>query len=352
MKYPLLVVAVVLAAVIASVLLVCKRNDAPARRTLNLFIWTEYMLPEIKTRFEKEFNVEVIEDNYASNEEMRAKLLAGGTGYDLIIPTGYMLSYLIRDGLVLEFDHSRMPNLKNLSKKFLDPPPDKGNRFSIPFMWGTSGLGYNAELVRTPPDSWADVFETEKLELFKNRISMLDDIRETVGAALIYLGYSPNSTKPEELEKAKELLKKQKGLLSKYDSEAYGESLANKETAIAHSWSGEIITLNLEKPELQFIIPKEGVLCFQDNWCIPKGAPNKGLAEDFVNFTLRPEITAILVNYLGYVSPNEEVKPLLDPKILKTACYNIPENVKLWELEDLGESMALYEKLWTELKGE
>jgi spermidine/putrescine transport system substrate-binding protein len=254
--------------------------------------------------------------------------------------------------LLLEIDRTRITNYKNLSKQFLGKPHDKENRYSIPYMWGVSGLGYNRKLVKSPPTSWADVFDPPKLKRLRNRLSMLDDMRETTCAALIYLGYSPNSTSPEELAKAKELLLKQKEYLAKYDSESYGESLASGEIAIAHSWSGEIVSLQGEKPELGFAIPKEGVLCFLDNWCIPKGAPNKALAEDFIDFTLRPEISAILVNYLGYVSPNEAVKPLLDPRILKTPAYNIPEGTKLWYLEDLGEAMKLYEKLWTELKAE
>jgi len=325
--------------------------DAGARKTLHLFIWADYLNRDVYQRFEREFGVRVTEDNYATNEDLRAKLQAGASGYDLIVPSDYMVAILRKDGLLAELTLARIPNLKHVAPQFRDPPYDPGHRYSVPFKWGTSGIGYHTAQVNPPPTGWADLFNPAWIERYHNRISMLNDIREVIGAALISLGHSPNSTDPQHLAQASALLQRQKPLVAKYDSEAFAASLAAGEIIVAHGWSGDIALAQSQRPEIAFVVPREGTLVFVDNWAIPKRARNKALAEQFIDFVLRPEISAALVNFARYASTNEAARPLIKPEILQSPAYALPEGTKLWWLEELGPANQLYERVWMELKG-
>ena len=319
--------------------------------TLRIFIWEEYIDPAVYRLFEAEYGVKVSEDIYGSNEDMRAKLQAGGALYDLVVPTDYMVELLRKEGLLLPLEVSRIPNLQHIAPRFRDPPHDPGHRYSIPYQWGLTGIGYNKRQVVPPPASWADLFEPARLEAYRNRISMLNDMREVIGAGLITLGFSPGSTDPQELAQAQALLQRQKPFLAKYDSEAFEDSLASGETVLAHGWSGEIAMAQTQNPEIAFVIPPEGTLMFVDNWAIPKGARHKELAEDFINFVLRPEISARIVNFVRYASVNEAAKSLIKPEIVQGLSYDVPEGITLWRLEDLGPTNQLYERVWLELRG-
>lgn len=319
--------------------------------TLRIFIWEEYIDPAVYRLFEEEFGVTVVEDNYGSNEDMRAKLQAGGTLYDLVVPSDYMVGLLRREGLLLPLDLSRIPNLRYVAPRFRDPPYDPGHHYAIPYQWGITGIGYNQGLVVPPPTGWADVFDPVRIAPYRHRISMLNDMREVIGAALIALGLSPESTDPQELAQAQELLQRQKPFLAKYDSEAFEDSLASGETVLAQGWSGEIAMAQAQNPDIGFAIPQEGTFMFVDNWAIPKGTRHKALAEAFINFVLRPEISARIVNHVRYASVNEAAKPLIKPEILQGPAYQVPEGVKLWWLADLGPANQLYERVWLELRG-
>jgi spermidine/putrescine transport system substrate-binding protein len=320
-------------------------------KTLRIFIWEDYIDPEVYRLFEREFGVRVSEENYASNEDMRAKLQAGGVLYDLVVPSDYMVTLLKRDGLLLELDLRRIPNLTNIATRFRDPPYDPGHRYSVPYQWGITGIGYNKSQVVPPPTGWGDLFQSARIERYKNRISMLNDMREVVGAALIALGYSPESTDPQQLAQAQELLQRQKPFLAKYDSESFKDSLASGETVLAQGWSGDIAMAQTQNPEIGFAIPQEGTFIFVDNWAIPKGTRQKELAEAFINFVLRPEISAMIVNHVRYASVNEAAPPLIKAEILNGLSYQVPEGTKLWWLADLGPANGLYERVWLELKG-
>ncbi|MBI2195253.1 MAG: spermidine/putrescine ABC transporter substrate-binding protein [Planctomycetes bacterium] len=336
-------------ALFAAALVFVPRSSS--RATLRIFIWEEYIDPEVLALFEKEFAVAVTEDNYGSNEDLRAKLQAGASGYDLVVPSEYMVTLLARDGLLVELDLSRIPNLRNISARFRDPSYDPGHRHSVPYLWGVSGIGYNRQRVQPPPSSWGDLFEPERLTPYAGRVSLLNDMREVIGAALIHLGHSPNTVDPLELEEAKNLLLKQKAFVAKYDSEGFEDSLVSGETVMAHGWSGEVATARTQNSELEFAIPKEGTLMFVDSWAIPRGGPNRDLALEFINFTLRPEVSARIVNFVNYASANEEARTLVDPAVLTGPAYFLPEGVKFWWVEDLGDANKLYEQVWTELKG-
>jgi spermidine/putrescine transport system substrate-binding protein len=320
-------------------------------KTLRIFIWEEYIDPEVFRLFEREFGAKVIEDNYGSNEDMRAKLQAGGAVYDLVVPSDYMVTLLRKDGLLLPIDLSRVPNLQYLGGRFRDPPYDPGHGYSVPYQWGITGIGYNKSQVTPPPTRWADLFEPAWIAPYKNRISMLNDMREVIAAALVASGHFPESTDPQHLAQAQALLLQQKPFLAKYDSESFEDSLASGETVLAQGWSGELAMAQAQNPDIAFVVPAEGTFGFVDNWAIPKGARQKELAEDFMNFVLRPEVSAMIVNHARYASVNEAATAFIKPEILNGPSYYWPEGPKLWWLHDFSDAGRLYERVWLELKG-
>jgi spermidine/putrescine transport system substrate-binding protein len=340
----------VLAIIVAVGVIVAINSDTT--KTLRIFIWEEYIDPAVYTLFEREFGAKVIEDNYGSNEDMRAKLQAGGAVYDLVVPSDYMVRLLRQDGLLLPIDLSHIPNLAHLATRFRDPPYDPGHGYSVPYQWGITGIGYNQKLVQPPPTRWADLFEPAKLESYKHRISMLNDMREVIGAALVALGHAPDTTEPQHLAEAQALLLRQKPFLAKYDSESFEDSLASGETVLAHGWSGELAMAQSQNPDIAFVIPAEGTFVFVDNWAIPKGARQKELAEAFINFVLRPEISAVIVDHARYASVNDDARSMIKPEILQGPSYAWPEGAKVWWLNDFGgDAGRLYERVWLELKG-
>jgi spermidine/putrescine-binding protein len=318
-------------------------------KTLYLYNWDNYMDAAVLKDFEKEFGVRVVEDKYASNEELLAKLQTGASGYDVAVPSDYAVRIMARQGLLAPLDHARLPNLKHLAARFRNPAYDPGLKNSVPYLWGTTGLGYSRKALGAGgPASWDDVFNPEKLKKLRGRVSMLNDMREAIGAALIYRGYSPNSTDPKALEAARAVLAAQKPYLAKYDSEAYRDSLAAGEIVLAHGWSGELFAAQKASPDIAFAVPREGTFLFVDNLVIPNSSKNRETAEVFINYLLRPEVAAKNSTFLRYPTPNEAARKLIDPK-LSGANYTLPE-VKLYSLEDVGEAGRLYEKVWTEVK--
>jgi spermidine/putrescine-binding protein len=318
-------------------------------RELYLFNWDRYVDPQILKDFETEFGVRVIEDHYASNEDLLAKLQAGGAGYDVAVPSDYMVRIMIRQGLLARLDHSNLPNLRNLGSRFRAPAYDPRLEFSVPYLWGTSGIGYLGKRVQPAPTSWADLFDPERLKAHKGRVSMLNDMREAIGAALIYKGFSPNTRDPAQLAAARDVLLRQKPLLAKYDSENYEDSLVAGETVLAHGWSGEIFTAQKDNPDILFALPREGTFLFVDNLVIPARSKRKRTAEVFINYLMRPEIAARNSVTLRYPTPNESARRMIDPK-LPGASYALPSGIRLYSIEDLGEAGRQYERIWTELK--
>jgi spermidine/putrescine-binding protein len=321
-------------------------------RELHLFIWANYIDPEVYRLFEKEFGVKVIEEHFDSNETLRSKLQAGVTGYDIVVPSDYTVEALIKQGLLAELDLAHLPNFQNVSQRFKGLYYDPQNRYSIPYMWGTTGVGYNRAKIETPPTSWADLFEPSRLERYRNRVSMLDDPRETIGAALKYLGYSVNTTDPQALEAAKNVLIAQKPYLFRHDSETYDDFLLTGDLWLAHGWSGEFAKARLENHDIHYIIPSEGGVLWADNLAIPKSSKNKELAPKFIDFLLRPEVNAKIVNYLRYPSTNEAAKRDILPEILSDPAIYPPDEVldKLEWIRDVGDATELYERVWTAVK--
>lgn len=342
-----------LVAALATFAASCGRGEeAGLADEIHVYNWSEYIDPQVYADFEAEFGVHVVEDTFASNEELLAKLQAGATGYDIIVPSDYMVAIMVQQGLLAELNHTNLPNLVNVDPLFADPPYDPGMRHCVPYQWGTSGIGYNTELFEEPPDSWAYLFEPELASQYAGRFTMLNDPRESVGAALKYLGYSLNSTNEEELMQARDLLVQQKQWVYAYESEQFEDLLSADETVMAHGWSGDFFMAAVEDERIGYVIPQEGATIWADNLCVPASAPSRYTAEVFINYLLRPEVGARISNYTWYASPNAAATAFLNPDILEDpAIYPPPEVMARLEwIEDVGAATPLYERIWTEVK--
>ncbi len=319
---------------------------------LHVYNWSEYIDPQIYEDFEAEFGVHVVEDTFASNEELLAKLQAGATGYDVIVPSDYMVEIMIEEGILAKLDQDNIPNITNIDAKFADPPYDPGMVYCVPYQWGTTGIGYNGDAFDEPPDSWAYIFDPALASEYAGQFTMLNDSRESMGAALKYLGYSVNSTSEAELTEARDLLAQQKELVYAYDSDQYEDLISSDETVMAHGWSGDFFMVAEEDERIWYAIPKEGGVIWADNLCIPQSASSKYTAEAFINYLLRPEVGATISNFTWYASPNAASTEFIDAEILEEPAIYPPAEVmaKLEWLEDVGEATPLYERFWTEVK--
>jgi spermidine/putrescine transport system permease protein len=320
----------------------------PAARTLNLYIWSNYIAPETLKRFETRLGVRVNVDLYDSNEALLAKLQAGNAGYDVVCPSDYSVQVLLAQGLLRPLDHSALPHFQNLDPAFLDRGYDPGNRYSVPYFWGTTGIAYDTRRVAGPVDSWNALWDAH----YAGRILMLDDAREAIGAALKRRGLSLNSKDPAELERARADLAQQKPLVRAYSSTNFDDVLLSGDVWLAQGWSGQFAKVMTENPAIAYVVPKEGATLFIDNLAIPKDAPSPALAHAFIDFTLEAEIAAEICRTMHYSSPNRAAMALLPAEIRKNpATFPPPDVIERLELiRDMGEATVLYDRLWTEVK--
>ncbi len=329
---------------------------------LRFFNWTDYIDPSILEDFEKEYGVRVIVDLFDANEDMLAKVRAGGSGYDIVTPSDYAVEIMWRDGLIAKLDKSLLPNLKYIDPNLLNKYFDPGNVYSVPYMYGITGIAYNRSFFPNGVDSWAALFDTAQIEKYRGQFSMLDDERETPGAALKFLGYSLNETSPEALKKAQDLLIAQKPYLAGYNSSDVNRKLASGEYVIAHSWSGSALQARnglgdefSGNSDIAFVIPKEGGMIWMDNMVILADSPNVYTAHVFMNFLMRPDIAARNAEYIGYLSPNTEGIKLLPQEIIDLYNEGFAPNdavMKRLEWAVRNDQTAAFTDLWTAVKGE
>ncbi len=317
-------------------------------RQLNIFNWSDYVAPETLPNFEREFGVRVQYDTYEDNEALLAKLQSGATGYDIVVPTGYMVEIMVNLGLLRPLEHGNIPNLKNVSPQFLDPPYDPGRKHSVPWQWGTTGFAYNAEKVNGRVDSWKSLWTAEN----SGKITMLDDMRSVLSAALKLLGYSLNSSSRKELMEASKLLMEQKPLLKAYISAPVKSLLISGEVWLSQLWVGDTLMAREENEDIQYCIPREGCEVWDDSLVIPRSAPHPYTAEVFMNYALRPEVSAAISNFVHYATPVEAAKRHILPEDLNNpGIYPPPEVMARLEfLRDVGEATRIYDQIWTELK--
>lgn len=342
---------------------------------LVLYNWTQYIptgpeaeeagTADLLAEFEEEYGVSVTQDFFTSNEELRSKLQAGATGYDVIVPSDYMVSMLITDDLLMELQMDAIPNFANLDPEFVNPPFDPDHRYHMPYQWGTTGIGVAyADLPEDFPTSWGLIFDPEiSADIGGGQITLLDDAREVMGAALRYLGYSVNSTSEAEMQEAADLIREtlDRGVVATFDSDTFENMLTSGETIIAHGYSGDFFLEfdNLSTDDYDawedygYFVPDEGGVLWVDTMAIPANAPHPCTAHAFINFLLDAENGAELTNYNWYGSPNAAAEEFIWPEILEDpAIYPPPEVMERLEfIADLGELNALYEQLFTEARG-
>ncbi|OCR01183.1 ABC transporter substrate-binding protein [Oscillatoriales cyanobacterium USR001] len=317
---------------------------------LNIYNYSTYIAPEIITQFEKENNVKIKYDTYDNSDALYAKLKQGNPGYDLIFPADYMVKIMVSEEMLEPLNLEKIPNRKNIEPKFINQSFDRGNKYSLPYQWGTMGIGYNIKATKGEINSWAAMFDPK----FTGKVAWQDDARYTFAGVLMYLGYDPNTQNPDELKKARDLLIKNKALIAAFVPDTGQNLLAQGEINLTMEWSGDIFQAMKENPDLRFAIPKEGTIVFTDNMAIPKNAPHKELAEKFINFILQPEIGAKVSNFISYGTPNKAAieQKLINEKDRKNSQIYPPAELfaKLKYLEDVGKAATLYDRSWTEVK--
>ena len=324
---------------------------------LNVFVWTEYFPQDMLDCFELVYDIKLNRDEYSSNEEMYAKLSAGGTAYDLAQPTDYIVPLMIRQGLLQELDHSKLPNMKNMDEGWMNQEFDPGNKYSVPYLAGTDAIVVNTDTVENVPDSWADLWDPE----YAGRMVFLDDSRAVIGLTLLTLGYDPNTTDPAQLEEAKAKLAELVPNIKLFDSDSPKTALIAGDVDLGMTWTFEALAAQQENPAIQYIYPTEGAILWQDNWVMLKDAAHADAAYAWLNYIMQGDVFWLTLVDYTYTNPNKAA--------LEFAKANHPDVYSAYAdspitnppaeaitnghgIQDVGEATPLYDEIWVEVKGE
>ena len=328
-------------------------KDQPGNdNKLVVYNWGEYIDPDVLTMFEAETGINIIYEEFETNEIMYPKIQSGAVAYDVVCPSDYMIQKMQEHDLLAEIDFDRIPNIKNIDPTYLEKSRefDPENKYSVPYCWGTVGILYNKTMVDGPIDSWGVLWD----ETYKDSILMQDSIRDAFGITLKYLGYSLNSTDLDELTEAEKMLIKQKPLVQAYVIDQVRDKMIGNEAALGVIYSGEAIYTQSENPDLEYVIPKEGSNIWIDSWVIPKNALHKENAEAFINFLCRPDIALKNFEYITYSTPNMEAWKLIEDEDVRNNEIAFPPASELENCETyrfLGaEADAVYNELWNRIK--
>ncbi|MDO8978779.1 MAG: polyamine ABC transporter substrate-binding protein [Afipia sp.] len=361
-----------LAAVVAGVFLASASFTQAQQRSVNFYNWSNYMAPGVLEQFTKETGIKVTYDTFDANETLETRLLAGKSGYDVVVPTAYFLQRQIAANIFQKLDKSKLPNLANawpeVTKRLAIYDP--GNAFAANYMWGTTGIGYNVKKVQeilgndakidSVMDSWSIVFKPENLAKFKDcGIHMLDSADDVLPAALNYLGLDPNTTKQADLDKAAELVGKVRPYVRKFHSSEYLNALATGEICFVVGWSGDIKQAQSRAAEAKngveigYALPKEGAQMFFDNFAIPADARNVAEAHELINYLYRPDVAAKNSDFLSYANGNLASQKLVDPKIYNDKTV-YPDEATLNRLFVITArdpaTQRIINRLWTRVK--
>ena len=329
-----------------------KENDVMNGEKLVVYNWGEYIDPEVLTMFEEETGIDIVYEEFETNEILYPKISSGAIAYDVICPSDYMIQRMIENDLLSEINFDNIPNLKNIGKQYLEQSRqfDPENKYSVPYCWGTVGILYNKMMVDEPVDSWSILWDPK----YKDNILMQDSVRDAFGVTLKYLGYSLNSTDLDELTEAKNLLIEQKPLVQAYVIDQVRDKMIGNEAALGVIYSGEAIYTQKENPNLEYVIPKEGSNIWINSWVIPKNAEHKENAEKFINFLCRPDIALMNFEYITYSTPNEAARELIEDESIRNSEIAFPDLSKYDNLETfqyLGtEADQVYGDLWNKVK--
>jgi spermidine/putrescine transport system substrate-binding protein len=331
-------------------LLVAFPFAASAAGKVVVYNWSEYIPEAVLEQFTDETGIEVVYSTYESNEVMYSKLqLQNNGGYDLVFPSTYYVSKMAKEGRLLELDHGKLPNLAHLDPHLLDRDYDPGNRYSLPYFWGSTGIGVNADDIDPASiHSWKQLWDGK----YKRQLLLTDDVREVFHVALSVNGHSPNTTDPGEIEQAYEKLKSLMPNVLLFNSDAPREPFLAGEVSLGMIWNGEVIMAREEDKAIRFVYPDEGAVFWVDSFAIPSGAANVDEAHAFIDFLLRPAIAKACVDYVGYATPNLTAIGLLDEETRNDpVIFPPPEIVSKGEFQtDVGDAIALYNKYWEMLK--
>jgi spermidine/putrescine-binding protein len=326
-------------------------------KELNVFVWTEYFPQDMLDCFELVYDIKLNRDEYSSNEEMYAKLSAGGTAYDLAQPSDYFVPLMIRQGLLQELDHSQLPNMKNMDEGWMDQEFDPGNKYTVPYLAGTDAIVVNTDAVENVPTSWADLWDPE----YAGRMVFLDDSRAVIGLTLLTLGYDPNTTDPAQLEEAKNKLAELVPNIKLFDSDSPKTALIAGDVDLGMTWTFEALAAQQENPAIQYIYPEEGAILWQDNWVMLKDAAHADAAYAWINYIMQGDVFWLTLQDYTYINPNKaalefakENHPDLYNTYAESSITNPPPEAIAngHGLQDVGDATPLYDEIWVEVKGE
>ncbi len=314
-------------------------------KKLNFYNWDTYIGETTLDDFGKASGIETKMDLYADNDELFAKLREGNPGYDVIIPTDSYVERMILANMIMPLDHGLIPNRKNIEPVFLDSAFDPGRKYSLPYMWGTQGLGYRKSKVDGVPDSWTWVFDSDR---YSGRLALLSE--GVLEVTLKYLGYSYNSKNPAEIKAAEALLIKQKPHIKVFAEDNGQDLLLSGEVDLTMEWNGDILQIMAEDDDISYVVPKEGSNVWQDRLCIPTGAPHPENAHTFINFVLEAEAGAAIADFIQYATPNNAARALLSDDYNKNPAI-FPDSETLARCEAaiyLGEDVQrIKDEAWT-----
>lgn len=330
--------------------------------TLQIFNWNNYIAPETIQNFEALCQCHVKQDYFSDNEEMLAKLAAGASGYDLIVPTGNAVDTLIRQGVLMPLNEALLPNLKNIHPAYLKTRFDPANRYSVPYAYTLTLIGFNKNKMRElslPTDTWAIIFEPKHLQKIKNRVTVLDSPRELMAAALIYLGYSANDQDEAHWNQAKELIIRAKPYWAAFSNTSYIREIALGDLWVVHGYSNDLFQASNDAKrtgrhfEIDYAIPKQGAVMSLDSMVLHKSGKHADIAHQFINFMLDGKNSAELTNLIGSGNPNQAAKQFIRPELIQNEVI-FPDESALSRLEmitDLDQKQRrILSRIWTEIK--
>lgn len=337
----------------------CPEAEFPLEVTskeINIFVWTEYIPVEMIECFELVYGIKVNRDEYSSNEEMYAKVSAGGSNYDLVQPTDYIIALMARQDLLQELDHAKLPVLKNFDPNYLDFEFDPGNKYTIPYQAGTDAIVVNTDAVENVPASWEDLWKPE----YAGKMVFLDDSRAVIGLTLLTLGYDVNTTDPAQLEEAKTKLAELVPNIKLFDSDSPKTALIAGDVDLGMTWTAEALLAQQENPAIVYVYPTEGPILWQDNWAMLKDAPHPDAAYAWLNYTMQGNIFWMMLRDFPYTNPNQAAldyakanETELFDAYMASPITNVPADAikNGHRIADVGEATPLYDDIWVEVKG-
>lgn len=341
LKFTALVAAIAWAALTLS-------SPVQAAGKLSIYNWFDYMPQELLDKFSNEYDVEITMDTYDSNETLLARLKAGVTGYDLGVPSDYMVAILIKEGMLEKISANQLSNFGNMTAKWIDVYFDPGREYTVPYQWGTTGFMVDTAVYNGDIDTLAILFDPP--DVLKGKINMLKDVGEVINAGLRYLGFPRCNSDPEQMKQLNTLLQNAKQHWLSFNSDGAKEVLVSGDAAAGQNWNGFGMRARMERPTLKYAYPKEGLTAWMDNFVVFKGAPNVENAKKFMNFMLIPENAATLTNFARYTAGVDGTEPFLDADLKSAPEVNPPSDVLMEFVPPCEDKVIrMYDRIWTNL---